>query len=93
MVRARRSPGDVEQTLGGYIDHLLARSADIGPPQWPADAFGVCMSALLVSGSYCDALSYWPPEGGPKNIEEWAEQVATIGDEWRSDWQLSLIHI
>lgn len=79
--------GDVEQTLRGHIEHLLARDADKGPPQWPGDVFGVCMSALLVSGSYCQALSSWPPRAGTEEIGRWSKLVKEIGDRWRSDWR------
>jgi hypothetical protein len=79
--------GEVELTLRGHIEHLLARSIDDGSPQWPGDVFGACMSALLVSGSYCEALSSWPPESSSGGIQEWGERAREIGDKWRADWR------
>jgi hypothetical protein len=73
-------------TLRRHIEHILGRAADTGPPQWPGDVFGVCMSALLVSGSYCDVLSSWPP-GSEKDIKKWSQLVKEIASQWRSDWR------
>src|ERR1035441_5772618 len=79
--------GNVEQTLRDHIEHLLARDADKGPPQWPGDVFGVCMSALLVSGSYCQALSSWPPQADIEGVGRWSELVKGMGNKWRTiEW-------
>src|SRR5262245_21329542 len=63
VTASRVSAGPAKLTLKDHLIHLLPRLAsDEAAPNWPPDMFALCMSALCASGSYCRALTNWPPE-------------------------------
>lgn len=73
-----------------YLTYLLPRlKDDPSVPVWPPDVFGLCMSLLCKSGSYCRILENWPPP--PRSsAKEWGTMIAQTGKDWRTMWPNSV---
>jgi hypothetical protein len=83
-----------QPTLRGLFTYILGRLAkDQSAPLWPPDLFGLCMTALQQTGSYCIVLRNWPPvrDGISRKSLEWAEYVERIGRTWISSWPNLLV--
>src|SRR5215831_10360556 len=76
-------------TVRQHVEQLIPRIRRDGKaPVWPADVFGICATLLIKSGSYCRALTYWPPTRYRRRDDPryWAGRARSFGQRWRRSW-------